>query len=121
MEKEIATLSKAEAATPTPASNTWGQAPQQNNNAYGGQPYGGGGGQQYGGGKGQYGGAPANNDAASGDMQAATVKVWFEDKGFGFVTLGSKDDCYVHRSKLTDGQMLVQGATVMVQPVWDPQ
>merc|ERR1719507_2090651 len=54
-------------------------------------------------------------------MQSGTVKVWFEEKGFGFVTLGSGEDCYVHRSHLSDGQALQQGAIVMLHAEWNPQ
>jgi len=41
------------------------------------------------------------------------VKVWFEEKGFGFITPSNgSEDIFVHRTVLSDGQALVQGATV---------
>lgn len=49
-----------------------------------------------------------------------TVKVWFEDKGFGFITpAGGGDDCYVHRTFLADGTVLVPGTPVTYTLEWN--
>lgn len=51
-----------------------------------------------------------------------TVKAWFDEKGFGFITPdGGADDCYVHRTALTDGQTLVQGSPVTYYADWNAQ
>lgn len=55
-------------------------------------------------------------------QQNGTVKVWFEEKGFGFLTPdGGGDDCYVHRTALTDGQTLMQGSAVTYTAQWNVQ
>mmetsp|Transcript_38740 Transcript_38740/g.82296 ORF Transcript_38740/g.82296 Transcript_38740/m.82296 type:complete len:326 (-) Transcript_38740:157-1134(-) len=60
--------------------------------------------------------------AASTGMKTGTVKVWFEEKGFGFIapTEGG-GDVFCHRKELEDGQSLVQGATVHYEAAWDSQ
>lgn len=53
---------------------------------------------------------------------SGVVKVWFEEKGFGFITPSTGgDDVFVHRSSLKDGQSLMQGATVNYSATWNPQ
>mmetsp|Transcript_33276 Transcript_33276/g.71322 ORF Transcript_33276/g.71322 Transcript_33276/m.71322 type:complete len:420 (-) Transcript_33276:92-1351(-) len=53
-------------------------------------------------------------------MKTGTVKVWFEEKGFGFIApLEGGGDVFCHRKGLTDGQSLVQGATVKYDATWD--
>mmetsp|Transcript_73035 Transcript_73035/g.101247 ORF Transcript_73035/g.101247 Transcript_73035/m.101247 type:complete len:868 (-) Transcript_73035:360-2963(-) len=55
-------------------------------------------------------------------MSQGTVKAWFDEKGFGFVTPAEGgDDLFVHRHQLEDGQMLVPGATVMYESAWNVQ
>lgn len=62
-----------------------------------------------------------SNQPPEGAMAAGTVKTWFDDKGFGFITPsdGSKD-CYVHRTFLLDGGSLVVGSTVQYTIQFDP-
>lgn len=53
-------------------------------------------------------------------LKMGTVKVWFEDKGFGFIAQADgSPDVFVHRNALEDGQMLVQGAQVQYDSEWD--
>jgi len=56
-----------------------------------------------------------------GAQGSGTVKTWFDDKGFGFITPsdGSKD-CYVHRTFLLDGGTLLVGSTVNYTIQFDP-
>lgn len=50
---------------------------------------------------------------ATAGMQAGTVKVWFEDRGFGFITNNDgSGDAFVHRAALMDGGSLQAGAQV---------
>lgn len=58
---------------------------------------------------------------AGGDIRTGTTKSWFEDKGFGFVTLSTGEDCYVHRTNLSDGQSLDVGSPVTLTVEWDAQ
>mmetsp|Transcript_38679 Transcript_38679/g.69782 ORF Transcript_38679/g.69782 Transcript_38679/m.69782 type:complete len:117 (+) Transcript_38679:3-353(+) len=54
--------------------------------------------------------------------QSGTVKVWFEEKGFGFITPDvGEGDVYVHRTALQDGKMLEQGAKVTYSADWQVQ
>jgi len=73
------------------------------------------------------GGAPVMEAAMptmqpnDGAQASGTVKTWFDDKGFGFVTPGDgSKDCYVHRTFLLDGQSLVVGSTVQYTIQFDP-
>jgi len=50
--------------------------------------------------------------------QSAWVKTWNEERGFGFVTLASGDDIYVHRTNLSDGQTLTKDSQVWVEAQW---
>merc|ERR1719183_442695 len=58
--------------------------------------------------------------AASAASSSGTVKVWFEDKGFGFITNSDgSGDAFVHRAALTDGQTLVAGAPGYFESSYD--
>merc|ERR1719215_82215 len=59
---------------------------------------------------------------AQGGFQSGTVKSWKEERGMGFISPhdGSQDH-FVHRSQLTDGNSLQEGAEVSFQADWDPQ
>ena len=86
-----------------------------------------------------------------GGLQTGTVKSWNDEKGFGFIIPfpgsihlrctrgrdrkpqacsphpisaprnGGGDDIFVHRSALTDGGMLLQGAQVQFEVTWNAQ
>uniref|UniRef100_A0A7S4VT21 CSD domain-containing protein n=1 Tax=Alexandrium monilatum TaxID=311494 RepID=A0A7S4VT21_9DINO len=59
---------------------------------------------------------------ADGSMQQGTVKVWYDDKGFGFLVPDSGgEDVFVHRNAISDGQALVQGSTVSFRIAWNEQ
>lgn len=52
--------------------------------------------------------------------QEGTVKMWNEEKGFGFLApAAGGDDVFVHRSALGEGVSLQPGASVSYEPVWD--
>jgi len=56
----------------------------------------------------------------SADQKEGTVKMWNEERGFGFITpLGGGDDVFVHRSSLKEGVMLAPGHAVTYEAQWD--
>jgi len=56
----------------------------------------------------------------SADRKEGTVKMWNEERGFGFITpLGGGDDVFVHRSSLKEGVMLAPGHAVTYEAQWD--
>eukprot|EP00405_Crypthecodinium_cohnii_P013406 CAMPEP_0206434144 /NCGR_PEP_ID=MMETSP0324_2-20121206/8977_1 /ASSEMBLY_ACC=CAM_ASM_000836 /TAXON_ID=2866 /ORGANISM="Crypthecodinium cohnii, Strain Seligo" /LENGTH=338 /DNA_ID=CAMNT_0053900591 /DNA_START=172 /DNA_END=1188 /DNA_ORIENTATION=- len=58
-----------------------------------------------------------------GGKKMGTIKVWFDEKGFGFVEpQGGGDDLFCHRNSLEDGQSsLPVGTTVEFEAEWAPQ
>lgn len=57
---------------------------------------------------------------ASQGRQEGTVKMWNEEKGFGFITpAGGGDDVFVHRTAVGDGVQLTAGGSVTYEPEWD--
>lgn len=60
--------------------------------------------------------------AADGTRQTGKVKVWYDEKGFGFILPeGGGDDIFVHRHALTDSQGLTPGAHVTFKLEWNAQ
>jgi len=56
----------------------------------------------------------------TGQMIQGRVKAWYEEKGYGFLTPeGGGPDIFIHRSGLSDGMALTQGAPVMFEAQWD--
>ena len=54
------------------------------------------------------------------DLLTGTVKCWFEDRGFGFITPeGGQEDVFVHKKVLKDGQSLIIGSNVMFNLIYD--
>jgi len=51
--------------------------------------------------------------------QNAWVKIWDDEKGFGFITSANAEDIYVHRTVLTDGVSLVPGTQVWFEAHWN--
>eukprot|EP00747_Dinoflagellata_sp_TGD_P182144 gnl/TRDRNA2_/TRDRNA2_36265_c0_seq1.p1 gnl/TRDRNA2_/TRDRNA2_36265_c0~~gnl/TRDRNA2_/TRDRNA2_36265_c0_seq1.p1 ORF type:complete len:638 (+),score=121.64 gnl/TRDRNA2_/TRDRNA2_36265_c0_seq1:50-1915(+) len=52
--------------------------------------------------------------------QEGTVKAWYDAKGMGFITPGSgAPDIFVHRTALTDGNVLTEGLPVIFEEGWD--
>jgi len=68
------------------------------------------------GGKGGCGGGGGGGDWI---QKSAKVKIWNEDKGFGFVTTSTGEDVYVHRTNLTDCTSLVMGSDCYVEAQWN--
>lgn len=53
-------------------------------------------------------------------MKGGTVKIWFEEKGYGFLSADDgSGDIFCHRSSLVDGLTLVQGAPVRFEAQWN--
>lgn len=54
-------------------------------------------------------------------MKTGTVKMWFQEKAFGFIIPdGGGDDVMVHKNEVAEGTELVQGMQVKYDAVWDP-
>mmetsp|Transcript_8767 Transcript_8767/g.19452 ORF Transcript_8767/g.19452 Transcript_8767/m.19452 type:complete len:317 (-) Transcript_8767:47-997(-) len=60
--------------------------------------------------------------AAAGVLKTGTVKVWFDEKQFGFIApIEGGDDIFVHKNALEDGQSLAIGSTVQYEAEWSAQ
>mmetsp|Transcript_5561 Transcript_5561/g.8973 ORF Transcript_5561/g.8973 Transcript_5561/m.8973 type:complete len:289 (+) Transcript_5561:134-1000(+) len=58
--------------------------------------------------------------AAAPDLMTGTVKCWFEDRGFGFITPdGGSEDVFVHKRVLKDGQSLIPNSPVLFDLTYD--
>eukprot|EP00933_Yihiella_yeosuensis_P035264 TRINITY_DN28785_c0_g1_i1.p1 TRINITY_DN28785_c0_g1~~TRINITY_DN28785_c0_g1_i1.p1 ORF type:complete len:264 (+),score=68.19 TRINITY_DN28785_c0_g1_i1:77-868(+) len=56
------------------------------------------------------------------DLMQGTVKCWFEDRGFGFITPdGGTDDVFVHKKVLQDGQSLLKDSQVFFDLIYDAE
>lgn len=65
--------------------------------------------------------APSPQGGASA-MKGGTVRTWFEEKGFGFISIADgSGDAFVHRNDLSDGTALVEGAQVFFEVRWNEQ
>lgn len=72
-------------------------------------------------------GATSTGGGASGhpmvpNGQPGVVKAWIENRGMGFITpADGREDVFVHRSNLVDGDSLVVGSQVIFESGFDPQ
>lgn len=56
----------------------------------------------------------------SAARKEGTVKMWNEERGFGFITpAGGGEDVFVHRSTLREGVLLAPGQIVTFEAQWD--
>ncbi|CAE7234578.1 cspA [Symbiodinium sp. CCMP2592] len=56
----------------------------------------------------------------AGGLQTGTVKSWNDQRGFGFIVPnGGAGDVFVHRTALTDGDMLRPGSQVQFGVTWN--
>lgn len=67
-------------------------------------------------------GGPQSGHPMVPNGQPGTVKAWIETRGMGFITpADGRDDVFVHRSNLVDGDSLVVGAQVIFELGFDAQ
>jgi len=63
------------------------------------------------------GAVPAEDGVVS---KSGVIKVWFEDKGYGFITPTDRtNDAYVHKTACQDGEPLITGMAVTYEAQWD--
>jgi len=66
--------------------------------------------------------ADVSAGAVAPGMQDGVVKVWFEEKGYGFITPAEgQGDTFVHRSAIQGANSLVQGSPVKFSAQMDPR
>mmetsp|Transcript_22253 Transcript_22253/g.50816 ORF Transcript_22253/g.50816 Transcript_22253/m.50816 type:complete len:620 (+) Transcript_22253:99-1958(+) len=73
---------------------------------------------------GGYAAAPASGSYAAPqqaqNLRQGTVKMWMEDKAFGFIIpLDGGDDVMIHKNEVTPGLQLVPGMSVQFAAQWD--
>mmetsp|Transcript_41173 Transcript_41173/g.74391 ORF Transcript_41173/g.74391 Transcript_41173/m.74391 type:complete len:606 (+) Transcript_41173:82-1899(+) len=69
--------------------------------------------------------APASGSYAApqtpANLRQGTVKMWMEDKAFGFIIpVDGGDDVMIHKNEVTPGLQLVPGMVVQFAAAWDP-
>merc|ERR1719476_98984 len=66
------------------------------------------------------GGNPVSKDGKGEENVTGVVKVWFDEKGFGFIAPDQGgDDVFVHRNSLGEGVSLQQGNSVSFNTQWN--
>jgi len=55
----------------------------------------------------------------SGTTQKGRVKTWFDEKGFGFISLSTGNDCYFHRTTCVNQQGYPVETSVTANIEWD--
>jgi len=59
-------------------------------------------------------------DPAGPGQMFGSVRIWFEEKGFGFISPSDNSgDAFVHRTAIQEGSTLIQGSSVVYMPDWD--
>lgn len=65
-------------------------------------------------------GVSAGMGGAGSNMQSGTIKMWFEDKAFGFIVPDAGGcDVMVHKNEVMEGLKLVRGMPVRFEAAWD--
>lgn len=64
--------------------------------------------------------AAAVGGASAAGQKTGFVKIWFEEKGYGFLTPDDgSGDAFIHRTAISEGSSLIQGSAVTYMAEWD--